>query len=349
MLLNYTKKTSSDLGDLGIKKELLHYPYDRLISRLKYKPDIFNFSLQSESIEALKNLKIKIPEWDECCYLRSQDLLALNKSKYLFSWSGGIDSTTALVSVLKHWPKDKVKNIEIVLTHSSIEENPSFFRNYLIGFPLRNALQDFGDEIKSANAIFVTGELGDQLFGSDLLSLACKKYGNEVLRKPYLDCAADIIENQFPLLDPGSGKIIFERLQPIVDECPFPIKTAFDFFWWFNFSQKWQHVKFRFVELPKWPLNLRLEGNVFHFFDSLSFQAWSLNNHDLKIKDSWDTYKFTAKDYLKDFTKDIAQQNLKKKQSLKSLYSVSTKRIAVTEEYEEISNIEELRKYVKSN
>ena len=348
MLLNYTQKTSSGLECLGIKKELLYYPYDRSISRLKYKPDLFKYHLQCETVEEIGKWEGKSPNWDECCFIRANELLSLNKNKYFFSWSGGIDSSTALVSVFKHWPKDKIERIEIVLTHSSIEENPTFFKNYLIKFPLRNALANISVELLRGDSILVTGEMGDQLFGSDLLSFACKTYGSEILKRPYLECAADIIENQYPLLSEGAGKAIFEHFQPIVYECPFQIQTAFDFFWWFNFSQKWQHVKYRFVELPKWPLELRMEENIFHFFDSKYFQAWSLSNHDLKIRDTWDSYKFTAKNYLKEYTKDESQEHLKKKQSLKSLYSVSQKRIAVTEDYKEINNIEELEQYVKT-
>ena len=45
-------------------------------------------------------------------------------------------------------------------------------------------------------------------------------------------------------------------------------------------------------------------GKLVHFFDSTEFQLWSMNNPDKKIKDTLDSYKWIAKDYIYDYTND---------------------------------------------
>jgi len=191
------------------------------------------------------------------------------------------------------------------------------------------------------------GELGDQLFGSDILSTACQLWGDSVLRKPYQDWAAKTIEAE--LSKPGCGERLFEYFHPIVEESPVPIRTLHDFFWWYNFTQKWQHVKFRFVESVTWDLSAREGSEVIAFYDTVDFQHWSLNNHDLKIRNTWESYKFTAKDFIYRQTKDKAQLKLKKIQSLEKTYFLNKKRIAVDSNYQSIDDTESLKTFIRTD
>jgi len=341
-LLNFTKKTSKDLHFIR-RPELLFFPFDRMISRLSYKADLFNYSLQSEPIAQFTKISSPVLSWEECCLQRAEQLLRLNKEKYYLAFSGGIDSTTMLVSILRTWPKADLKRIVIYLSHHSVEENPGFFDRYLAEFPLVNSLIDVSQELFANGSLMVTGELGDQLFGADILGTACQLFGDQALAADYREMAPQVLDTLTKC--PGAGAKIFAHLHPMVEECPFPIRTMHDFFWWFNFSQKWQHVKFRFCHLPTWDTRARYGDCIMAFFDTPDFQRWSLANHDLKIKRTWDSYKFTAKEFIYDFTKDPAQLHLKKIQSLEKTYVLSEMRIAVTEDYGTVERPEDLEKY----
>lgn len=343
-LLNLSFKTGQSLKSIISPEDLLFDPFDKAISRLKYKPDLFNYDLQSETVASIQKLG-KAKTWEECCAERALQLLKLNYENYWFAYSGGIDSTGMLTSILKFWPAKELSRVSIALTHHSVEENPFFFDKYVVKFNLINTLSPLSKMLLKGHTLLVTGELGDQLFGSDILGAGSRQYGDEVLFKNYKDVAPQIIEAYIGAK--GPGKSIFEHFHPIVEESPFPIKTAHDFFWWLNFSQKWQHVKFRFIESKGWDLAAKYGSHIQHFYDSPSFQSWSLQNHDLKIRDTWQSYKFTAKEYLADFTKDPGQLNLIKIQSLEKTYVIDEKRIGVDSNYKPIRNFEELRRYVR--
>ena len=56
---------------------------------------------------------------------------ARNNKKLLLCWSGGIDSTVMLVSILKNINPVDYKEIEVACTRISVYENPNFFYKYI--------------------------------------------------------------------------------------------------------------------------------------------------------------------------------------------------------------------------
>lgn len=343
-LLSLSIKTSQSLKSIISESAVLFDPFDKTVSRLTYKPDLFNFSLQAEPISELTK-QTSSKTWEDCCADRALNLLKYNFDNYWFAYSGGIDSTNMMSSVLKFWPANELKKISVVLSHHSVEENPSFFDKYISRFNLINSLLPISKMLMTNKALLVTGELGDQLFGSDILASGCKVLGDEILSKNYLDYCPQVIDAYTGVKT--SGRKIFEHFLPIVSEAPFPIKTTHDFFWWLNFSQKWQHVKYRFYENKDWCLEAKYGSHILHFYDSVDFQRWSLNNHDLKIKNTWKSYKHVAKKFIADFTLDQRQHDLLKIQSLEKTYVLSEKRIAVDSHFRQVNSIEELEAYVR--
>lgn len=343
-LLNYTKKSNIDVKNFFKQPDMLRFPFDRLVSRLKYKTDQFHFSLQSETIEELLRLKPRNMSFADCCHQRALELLALNKDFYYIAYSGGIDSTTAIVSLLSTWPVEALKKVRIFLTQHSITENPHFFSNYISQFKLLSFLDNPSQFLVGQNSIMIMGELGDQLFGADFLGITSQKFGDEALHKDFREYVPKTLGSYF--LDDELGKKVFANIEPIVEESPFPIRTTHDFFWWLNFTQKWQHVKYRFVALASWDLHAKYGTHILNFYDTPYFQQWSLNNHDKKIGPTWDSYKYVAKDFIYSFTKDRTCLGLTKVQSLKNVYIMNTRRIAVTEDYQAITSTEDLKNYV---
>lgn len=345
-LLNFTKKTcGTNFLASALKPELLYNPFCRTVSRIEYCPDLFQYDLKAEYLPDFFKKKIPSYSWEECCYRRAKELLDLGRSQYYISWSGGIDSTVMIISLLLTWPRDALKKVIIYLSHSSVYENPAVFDLCIAQLPLRSSLVDISSELVGSDALLVTGELGDQMFGSDILGPAAKTYGDQILWKNYKETVPGVIDlwNR----KEGTGRAIFEHFHPIVEECPFPIRTTYDFFWWLNFSQKFQHVKYRFVELCSWDLRAKYGKQILHFFDTPYFQRWSLDNHDLKIGKTWESYKLEAKKFIVKFTKNSEDYKQDKIPSLALRNFLVEKRLAVNSAYQAIQTPEELEYYVR--
>jgi len=345
-LLSLTRKFQFDIDFLP-RGELYLPPIDRATSRLRYKPDFFHFAKDHESVEELLALKMPARSWDECCYERAEELRDLNKNHYYISYSGGIDSTALMVAMLQTWPKADLDKVTILMSHHSVHENPSFFDHYVSKFKLRNFVRGVSKNLLDEDALLLTGELGDQLFGSDMLMTGCLLFGDEVLHKDYREFAPAIFDRLLQKKAPNMGGAIFEHLHPIVEECPFPVRTTHDFFWWYNFTQKWQHVKCRYMESADWDLRTEYGRHVVNFFDTPAFQLWSLNNHDLKIGKTWDSYKKVSKEFIYKFTRDPAHLELRKIQSLVKTYFLLDRRVAINERRQALTDVQELRDYVR--
>lgn len=342
-LLNFTKKTTVDLRPFVSKPALLVHPFDRSMSRIDYKPDLMRFSQKLPTLkEDLKGAKSL--SWDDCCDQRALDLLKMNRSRYIVSYSGGIDSTALLVALMRTWSEEDQKKIVISMSHDSIDENPTFFQNHIRRFRWINSLQTMDRLLKEPGALLITGELGDQLFGSDMLLPGAQIHGDGMIHENYQDAFAKMLKAWSPP-DAGSAEALAERFYPINQECPFPVRSLHDFVWWFNFTQKWSHVKYRFYEMTTADLRLRYGQHIIHFYDSPEFQRWSMDNHDLKIKKTMNSYKWTAKEYIHRFTKDPRQLELIKIQSLEKMYFLDEKRIAIGEDLRVIQSNEELLTY----
>lgn len=201
-------------------------------------------------------------------------------------WSGGIDSTTALISLIKTGKTDR---IHVLLSPASVAEYPLFFETF-IKDKLQYSLVDDPKTLLNVKDINVTGEIGDQLFGSAAI---LKAYDAGKLFSPY----AEYIHKGF-----------LRKLEEQTAKCPIKLTTTFDFLWWFNFSMKYQNVQLRIYPSVQLPY-----GKITHFFDTTEFQLWSMNNPDKKIKDTPESYKYTAKDYIFDFTEDSEYRDNKLK------------------------------------
>jgi len=57
----------------------------------------------------------------------------------------------------------------------------------------------------------------------------------------------------------------------------------------------------------------KIDSDNLSEFDTEEFQLWSMNNPDSKIKDTMTSYKWPAKDYIFDYTKDSNYRDTKLK------------------------------------
>ena len=92
--------------------------------------------------------------------------------------------------------------------------------------------------------------------------------------------------------------LFVEKYSSTLSYCPFKIETCFQFVWWFNFTNKWQLVKHRVLEQKRFINPKESHKKIIHFFDSPQFQKWSMENPELKIKDTLLSYKYSAKEFI---------------------------------------------------
>ena len=221
----------------------------------------------------------------ECCMSRAKEFWKKGKPITLF-WSGGIDSSVALISLLEEKHNTDILNIRY--TQNSIEEFPEMWKKLVKdkNNPIHD--KDVIDKklFEDHDIIKITGECGDQCFGSDAL----------------LDKWDYINKDWETIFTFGYDNMaIVEVLFEIVELAPFEIKTIFDLYWWINFCFKWEDVNsrivFKYAQTPHWQ-------STFSFFNTEDFQKWSINNHDIKHQGTWKTYKQPAKEFINKYLKD---------------------------------------------
>jgi len=312
-LLLYLRPSGNDLVGRLPKGHMPVFPFFTSVSRLNYKPDAFEFKQISEPIADIVKLPNHKKSFADLCDDRALELLQLDQPIFIM-WSGGIDSTTVVTGILKNWPREQLSRITILCNHDSIKENRSFFPHIAKNFKIETSDHKIESVLKRGYVI--TGEMGDQIFGSDI-PISTARQPEEILFENYETSAVKM----YDAIHNGHGEEYFKLYRPIADEAPFKLKTIFDWCWWLNFSQKWQHIKLRTLVSTSWSDPEQYVPKMIHFFDTVDFQIWSIHNHDKKMPTDWRSYKYEAKKYVIDFTKNDDFMNKLKLPSLQSVFA----------------------------
>lgn len=262
--------------------------------------DRSNFTTHPLCIQRLDIPESRNISLEQCMYEQATYVANFSNCKKVL-WSGGIDSTAALISIMLY---DNNFDYNIICTTSSIEEYPWFYDKYVS--KMRHSIEtsnpnDFYNKVFDGSAV-ITGQLGDHLF-FDYLTIEHKHIlldsPWEVL-KLFVNKEKDTCVN---MLD------IYARNSPI------GIKTVEDMYWWLKFIFDWH------ADFYKPSLVLNKPSNIsdhIPFYGSNGFQSWALHNyHSIKIS-TWDNmsnHKQPLKQYIFDFTKDEQYLNNKQKQN----------------------------------
>jgi hypothetical protein len=279
----------------------------------------FNFKIYDEFLMPGLNQHFKIT-YEECCNNRAIELLNLArlfKKPIIVLYSGGIDSTLMLISMMKNCPLPELKDlIKVALSTESIIENPNFYYDYIReNFTLVSS--DNIDRYFDNSSIIVGGEFNDQLFGTDIPGIMYKdlmyyrQLNNRYSRKFIVDwfilkgMSVESSNHWFDLLDNHIKK---------TDGCQ-NITTNFHFFWWINFCFKWQSIFFRLlarIVTNRKHITKDFVGRYFHhYYSTNDFQLWSRFNHDKKIIGNWTTYKSESKNIIYEFNHDSNYRDYK--------------------------------------
>ncbi len=277
------------------------------------------FPFRTASLFPMPEFRPQPKTYREICDERARELLSraekLDVTLYAF-WSGGIDSTLVVASLLKNATPEQRENIVVLLSEDSIAEYPLFYEKFIRG-NLRRESSSIFPYLLGSKHLFVNGEHNDQLFGSDIVAQFIARCGAEHIHKPF---NPDLFTSFYgeKLSDMETARFyvgMFERLKAAA---PMPLESNYDMFWWINFAVKWQTVYTRTLAYTarrnRDKITKEYTSTYYEpFYNTEDFQLWSMNNLDKKIKDSWTTYKWTAKDAIYEITKDADYRDNKKK------------------------------------
>jgi hypothetical protein len=287
-------------------------PYYTIVSRLNYNADVFKCKSTCISIDELLKISYNNQSWEEVVDQRAQELLHTNKRIYLM-WSGGIDSTCALVSILKNWKTADLDRLVVLCNYYSIQEYKEFFIKYVS--KLNYKIVDSYLEQYCKDGLLVTGEQADNLYG---INSKWFIKNNLILDKNWKDAVINFWKMQTGSLE--KSQKLFDKFEPIVNEYPGEIEYGQQFFWWFYFTQQWQLLHYRLLSVDGAFLNPgKYYSSVSHFYDTNDFQLWSIFNQDKRTINNIQSHKWPAKKYIIDFTNDQSFNNKIKKYSLQHI------------------------------
>ena len=243
--------------------------------------------------------------------ITDQRCLELHRSRsdrpWLITWSGGIDSTAMLVSVLKNLSAADRSNITVSYNKVSVYENPQFFHNHVLpNFKLIDSTtQEFGSLLDTH--YIMDGDPADMLQGSGF-ALNAKAWGLDL--SDSWRQADPLIEFLTTVMGDSAAKWTYNRLAENLESLEHDalcLQTYADWFWWINFNWKW--TANRLHEMQRQPLdNVRpyVESAV-HWYDSVDYQQWSMTHGRYSlIRDggSLGSYKKLSKQYIHEFDRN---------------------------------------------
>jgi hypothetical protein len=294
--------------------------------------------------------------YEDCCWRRAEEIARLQEEKQVpiaLLYSGGIDSTAVLVSFAKLLGNRLKERLTVFLSPESIQENPEFYFSF-IRTNCRIESSERFSSLFDRSHIVVSGELNDQLFGSDIVGTLARHEPFEKIAGPY---SREIVVRFFKHsgMSETAANAWFDLLDGHARQAPCAVETVHDFFWWLNFVFKWQCVYFRTLLRidPAQQKNIDesfLDGYYRPFFCTTEFQKWSMANPDLKVQKSWRTYKFPAKRLIYEFNRDERYLNYKTKTaSLYRLFLQKHNPVAITSDFEFLHELVPEDWYVEDN
>lgn len=219
--------------------------------------------------------------FEQVCIDVAKKIVSGTDKPFAILWSGGIDSTAALVSMLQTADHSK---ITVVCNHKSIKEAPHFYQDVIQGQIKTIPIHEWC--CQAEDFFTISGDAGDTVWG--VLDDSFWESHSESIHQPW---------KQY--VSPNNVDIDF------VDEfCSWSgtdINTLVDLRTWFYLCCKWQDKSMRAYEKRPGLSNINATG----FYDyGDSFQVWTMNNLDKIIGNKWNEYKLPAKKFIHQFYKD---------------------------------------------
>jgi hypothetical protein len=229
-----------------------------------------------------------------CDYIASS-----GKTPYI-SWSGGIDSTSILVSLLKVGNEDFLKKLVVLYNEKSINENAFFYYRFIKDKIITHHIDDTSFVVTAENydkIVILDGEAGNQIMGSPHINHLVKSGKVDFLKKPWRSLNyKDVIQ--------GATEFQMEVIQESIVYSPILIDSVADLLWWIAFNFKMDDVLLRKMALYAGNLTPAQSGEfwrtgIFRHYAQPEMQRWSMATKDARHTQSM--LKYTPKKYIYDF------------------------------------------------
>jgi hypothetical protein len=270
---------------------------------------------------AIDFLQVGIPDWqgfsktwDEitdarCCEIQ-QKILDTNK-KIVIQWSGGIDSTCILVSILKNFNKADRNRVTVACNWGSIVENPGFYYDHIVpNFSIVD-INQFTIEYREnfSRYLVVNGMPGDVILQSVAgLDLGMHLEDPMMLKESWRLQPDKLISYLCQTFQCNHlGRWYYEKISENILSVDIPVETYFDFLWWGGFNYHWlSQVLF------EWHANCA-DGKIswqdhrdsfVNWYETDDYQKWSMINNKEKYGKSVGDFKKSPKKYIYDYNRD---------------------------------------------
>lgn len=231
-----------------------------------------------------------VETYEEILHSRAQAILK-QADKITVSWSGGIDSTVALIALMKN--ASSLDRIKIAFELRSLKENPVLFK--MIKNKIRYELVD-GHMSRykiDEDELFVVGEPEKMWMRTDDLETSLFE------SLPWKKSIEIQFENHFLLKHSHIRDFLFQRLEEHIKYSPIPIKSYDQLKWWIRISLKYDNGLKRYWKFFK-KGNDQIKRRI-GFFSDDRFVNWAITNRN---KEDVSQRKEPMKKFIYDFDRN---------------------------------------------
>ena len=213
-------------------------------------------------------------------------------------WSGGIDSTSALIALMQTNPQWR-DQLRIYTSEWAIaNEYPWFYQQFLqqADVVILKDQEFWNPEMFTADRLFINGHPAGPLWGIPQLLPHIPKSNWHL---PYRNLFSQ--QTFLQRVHPAHRQITAEYIEKQVSKFPAPVETVADATWMLAFLHRWSFATLRWISGTR---DITLVERYRGFYDNDHFQRWSLCTSEPKLAGTWNTYKQPAKDFIYEFTRD---------------------------------------------
>jgi asparagine synthetase B (glutamine-hydrolysing) len=245
------KRIASQYPNDPVSKKIEEFKfYHKSNNRLYWMGRFMTNSVPVDRTNKLNLLKMEdcpIPEidhsfnktYDEVCYSSASEYWKYHDDITVL-WSGGLDSTCVAIAFLQ--TQTVGKRLSFVGSVESIEEYPKFYEDHKSLITIDTPSQFWNRfKVRSTDTRYVTGDIGDQIFGGCINEFGDKKEEDwqnfidwkDTFRQSYM--LSEELRREWT--DKEKQKFL-DKMEKFNCQAPFPIVTLFDFVWWLTFSTR---------------------------------------------------------------------------------------------------------------